>query len=1105
MYSFKEKLLLLVFTVLGLASLWFFISFKSDAFPEYTIDLKISRIQAAKLSEQTSRKLGINVQGYTKSTIFATDDTAKNFLEQNVGVQETAKLAQKEVVIWNYSTRFYKPLEKQEYNFSYSPTGEFVGFNSKISEDAQGENLTKDDAQKVAENFLLNQTNIYLSNYQIVSSEAEKKTNRTDHVFVWEQKDFSLNGATDRVEVAVFGGTVGSFNQFLKVPENWLRSYEQDRSYNNVAQVVAEAINYIFFGIAILVTFVIGFKTHQLNLNFSRNVALVIAVITFFASINYFPIILYYFPTTESFSAFTTQVILGAFSAAFFSGLIAFLTVAAGELIYRQQFKENLNLAKIFPLGVFTKNINLNLFVGTFAGFIFLAYVLIYYFVGQKFGFWVPAETNYSELFNTYIPWIYPLLVGLSAAVIEEAIFRLFGITFLNKYLKNTFVAVFITSVAWAFLHSSYPQSPWYARGIEISVVGFVLGWLFLRFGIIASISAHYTFNALQTAIFFVSSKDLYITSSSIFIALIPLLLAFAGLFYKFKNKNFATLINSSNLDFKIPTVVQKTISQVQSLPGYVPMTKKYVLSIVITAVCLSVIGIALSFKQEYVNIKDHATRKAVQEQSKEILKGNNININEFHSTILFSINSVDPLVEKYFLDNNGSKILKEIYLNQIPTETWNIRFFKPLTKDEYIVRFLADGSFYSLDYVIDENSKGANLNSQQALNIAQNCLKQKGLALQSVSLIDEQTEKRKNRTDHYFIFEQTDLKFKQASLRINVDILGDKVSGFEKFVKLPENFVRAETSTQFKDIVSQTAVSFFIGFVIIIFVINFLNQFRHQQLAFKKVLPFAGLTAFILVASFINQFPSFYVNYDTSIPLNNFQLQQGFIFILSIVFFVLLILLIFASFKNLWESMFAPILPTKNRLAYVKDAVFVSYLAQFILIPIALIIGYVLSELNLVTASNLSVDLGFATFLPVVQEISQLQMAIIAFVTLSSFTLVLFSYTKGWTKLLTILTLIIAISSTTGADNIKEYLTNFVPSLTFLLIAILLIIFIFRKNFLSLIGTIYVSVLLSSGMALLAEPAMFYRINGLILLALSFAPLLVLIIYRLRFKKQVV
>ena len=142
-----------------------------------------------------------------------------------------------------------------------------------------------------------------------------------------------------------------------------------------------------------------------------------------------------------------------------------------------------------------------------------LGYVTLFYILGNDYlGVWSPATmTQYSNAYSTYLPWIYPLLTGLVAATMEEFLFRLVAISLLLRWFKRSWLALLVSAVVWAFLHADYPQEPIYIRGLELTIVGILLGIVFLRFGVWATIISHYVYNCFLGVYPMVQSDSLYL------------------------------------------------------------------------------------------------------------------------------------------------------------------------------------------------------------------------------------------------------------------------------------------------------------------------------------------------------------------------------------------------------------------------------------------------------------------------------------------------------------------------------------------------------------------------------------------------------------------
>lgn len=91
------------------------------------------------------------------------------------------------------------------------------------------------------------------------------------------------------------------------------------------------------------------------------------------------------------------------------------------------------------------------------------------------------SQSPYNMRYALLLP-IVAWLAGLS----EEAVYRLFGIRMLKKLVKNTFIASLITTLIWAFGHTLYPIYPVISRPIELTVIGLLFSYIFLRYGFIA-------------------------------------------------------------------------------------------------------------------------------------------------------------------------------------------------------------------------------------------------------------------------------------------------------------------------------------------------------------------------------------------------------------------------------------------------------------------------------------------------------------------------------------------------------------------------------------------------------------------------------------------
>ena len=136
-------------------------------------------------------------------------------------------------------------------------------------------------------------------------------------------------------------------------------------------------------------------------------------------------------------------------------------------------------------------------------------------------GAWLPAEGPYSQIFNNTLPFLTPLTISLVAAISEETIYRLFGVSLFKRWTGSTWLALVIPAAIWAFGHSNYPVFPVYIRGIELTLAGAIFGIAFLRYGLLTCIVAHYVIDAVALGMPLVTSgSSAYALSGAIVIGL---------------------------------------------------------------------------------------------------------------------------------------------------------------------------------------------------------------------------------------------------------------------------------------------------------------------------------------------------------------------------------------------------------------------------------------------------------------------------------------------------------------------------------------------------------------------------------------------------------
>jgi len=130
---------------------------------------------------------------------------------------------------------------------------------------------------------------------------------------------------------------------------------------------------------------------------------------------------------------------------------------------------------------------------------------VLFWIAWQQFGAWAVNDPAQS-LDNMFRPALFPLMAW-AAAISEEALYRLLGIALFKKLFRSTFLAVLMTSVIWALSHTQYAIYPAYTRFVEVTVLGLIFGYAFLRYGFLAVLFAHASFDSLLMSLSLIDAE----------------------------------------------------------------------------------------------------------------------------------------------------------------------------------------------------------------------------------------------------------------------------------------------------------------------------------------------------------------------------------------------------------------------------------------------------------------------------------------------------------------------------------------------------------------------------------------------------------------------
>ncbi len=444
----------------------------------------------------------------------------------------------------------------------------------------------------------------------------------------------------------------------------------------------------------------------------------------------------------------------------------------------------------------------------------------------------------------------------------------------------------------WSFLHSNYPQEPAYIRGIEIGIVGVIAGLVMLRWGIVATLIWHYTVDASLVGLLLVRSNSLYFKISGVVVAAAALApLAFACISYLSRGEFEADeeLLNRAEPAAEIDIaaaepVAEKGESATRRYEALAPGMLGFL------AVCL-IAGGALAWRLKPESIGDYlklsVDARSARARADEIMRRRGLDPNSYyHATVFADI--ADPVTNEFLRQRVGIAGVNAIYAQRVPAALWRVRYFRDSQPEEFAVIMRPDGTLHSIRHKLAEETAGASLTKEEAVARAENFLREeKKIDLKDWNLVESESNKKPHRTDHTLTWQQgepldarssgTLATADHAHARIELQVLGDEVTNYRTYIKIPDDWRRKqEERTLLRVVVNYLipALLFLgLGLTALILFLKNMKSAAAGSIPWKRITLWSlwGLCGYLVVFVLGDRLPNFLNAYETAIPLKIF------------------------------------------------------------------------------------------------------------------------------------------------------------------------------------------------------------------------------------------
>ncbi|HEV8632177.1 MAG TPA: CPBP family intramembrane glutamic endopeptidase [Thermoanaerobaculia bacterium] len=880
-----DRRLLLACIAVAAVSLFVGVKYYFFAFPEASIEFRVTREGSVPLARAFLARLGLDAKGYRNAAIFGFDDEQKTFLERELGVAESNRLLESTVRLWRWKHRWFRPLQKEELDVEVTTKGEVVGFHHPLAEEAPGADLPVDEARRLAEAFLAGTMGRPLGSLAFVEASTQKRPHRGDHSFTWKVLGSEVHGADYRIAVDVAGAAVTGYDERLKVPDTWSRGYQELRSKNETASLV-DSVFLLLTLLAMLGVLVVCIRRGDVRWRAAATLGVATFVLMSVSQLNSLPSELYDYDTTSSFGGFLVSKILLALAAGLGTGMVILVLAAAAEPMYRQRFPARLSLSSLLrPRALRTREFFVASLVGITLTCFFFAYENVFYIIANRLGAWAPREVAYSDLLSTAFPWVYVLFFGFLPAISEEFMSRMFSIPFFEKIFRSLALAVVVAAFIWGFGHAGYPNQPFWIRGLEVGLAGIVFGLAFLRFGIAAVVICHFSIDALYTAFVLIRSPSLYYQiSGSLSAGIFVVLFLGAAIAYRVKG-GFLPAEVTNEVEGVPPAPEPRAVADAAAAPlpaaAYRPLPATRIAWGLALAAALG----ALAFlpRERFGDwVAFHAKRDTARAAAAGFLRDAGFDVATYRRAVKL-MDRTDPTAAAYLLQTGGPTAARQVYATLAPTPLWRVRFFVPGQKEEYWVSVdPTSRAAVGFTRTLLDDAPGERIPRERALLLAQDFLRARGVDPARGEL-KEQTEKdEKARRDHTLTWEFPVTGAGEAKLRQQVVVQGAAVGSWTREVKIPEQWRRQREKETAATVLFRWLKLPLLGAIGVLAVLLLIARIRAGEMPWRFAFILGGVVAAAVLVRTALSLDALWSAYDTSVPASRYAVVIAVSFVLA-------------------------------------------------------------------------------------------------------------------------------------------------------------------------------------------------------------------------------
>jgi membrane protease YdiL (CAAX protease family) len=885
-------------------ALWLF----PRAFPVVALEQTLTRDAALARADSFFHAHELAPAGARAAVRFQGNDSLTTYIGLAGGGHDSlnALVRGRDVAPFVWSVRAFVPRNPREARVHFAPDGRVLGFTRTLAEADKRPELSADSGRVLAEHVLVSWINERMDRWKLIASsyETKKTSGRIDRSYTFERVDRKVSGAPIRVEVAIAGDTPSKVRPFVEIPESFRRRYGEMRSANDLLALLA-GLGIFAIAISGIVFLSRTARARLVRWRPAMIVGGVIGALLFAAALNEIPGSWYGYDTATSPVSFQAMIVLAATAIGAGTMLLVGFTLAAAESATRQAFPRQLDWWKVWRFRG-TRDVAARVAGGYATACIAFAFVTVFYMVTRNLlGWWVPSELlDDPNLIASPMPWISGIAASLSAGVGEEALFRALPLSLFSLWVGRRAgrrwwmtAAVVVTAIVFGFAHSNYPSWPPYSRGLEIFLDACLWAVLFLSFGILVTVIAHFVYDLVLFGLFAASGSAIEYRISAAIIGLALLTPALAVAWQWVKQRELVAAPDEARFGAWTPAIGEEVVAAPPPLQEHA-LTKRARWLAMAAVIIGVIVGIARP-PQPTLGPQFTGDRPLVVRTADSVLRargGDPTGWRRLTNTAADSLDAWPRFLQQYRLITRA----QQLGATYEPPAWWVVRYVHSdgatvqQRTEEWRIRLWPDGRVLDARHVIADSARRNAADPAQVRRIALAALARERVNAATLQEAEFKETVRPSRTDVTVTYTDTAVKLPAgAAARAWVQVAGDEPLVARRGVELPEAFLRADRERQ----TNRTIIGGLCGLLLLggiltgaIVVARRRAVLADGILDRRRTLILVGAVAVLSLVDRLNGLPSVLFSYDTSQPWSRFMgsTAVSFIVVAALGLFVL-------------------------------------------------------------------------------------------------------------------------------------------------------------------------------------------------------------------------